>query len=267
MSRGRAKKDLSTKGHEGPRRATKALVGVREGLPRIGKGGVDGYEGWIREKELSTKPFARFVSKRDLLPGRIVPPGSAGVPPAQCLAQPWPSPPLGLTRNCAVDLLRARGHHRHRSLGRSRAPTDLRPAEHPLGRPSGRLPAQEHLQHGAGGGHWEVRCVSRGRAKKDLSSKGHEGPRRATKALVGVREGLPRIGKGGVDGYEGWIREKELSTKPFARFVSKRDLLPGRVVPPGSAGVPPAQCLAQPWPSPPLGLTRNCAVDLLRFGR
>jgi len=37
--------------------------------------------------------------------------------------------------------------------------------------------------------------------------------------------------------------------------------------PSGNAGVPPAQSPAQPWPSLPLGLTRNCALGLLRLGR
>ena len=37
--------------------------------------------------------------------------------------------------------------------------------------------------------------------------------------------------------------------------------------PPGSAGVPPAQGLARPWPSPPLGSTGNGAMALLRPGR
>ena len=36
---------------------------------------------------------------------------------------------------------------------------------------------------------------------------------------------------------------------------------------PGSAGVPPAQSLAQPRPSPPLGSTGNGAMALLRPGR
>ena len=36
--------------------------------------------------------------------------------------------------------------------------------------------------------------------------------------------------------------------------------------PPGSAGVPPAHVLAQPWRSPPPGSTGNCARTLLQPG-
>ena len=35
------------------------------------------------------EPFAKFASRWDLLPGRVVIPGSAGVPPAQDLAGSW----------------------------------------------------------------------------------------------------------------------------------------------------------------------------------
>ena len=35
------------------------------------------------------EPFAKFARKRDLLSGRVVIPGSAGVPPAQDLAGSW----------------------------------------------------------------------------------------------------------------------------------------------------------------------------------
>ena len=38
---------------------------------------------------LKTEPFAKFASRWDLLPGRVVIPGSAGVPPAQDLAGSW----------------------------------------------------------------------------------------------------------------------------------------------------------------------------------
>ena len=37
----------------------------------------------------SIEPFAKFASRWDLLPGRVVIPGSAGVPPAQDLAGSW----------------------------------------------------------------------------------------------------------------------------------------------------------------------------------
>ena len=36
-----------------------------------------------------SEPFAKFARKRDLLSGRVVVPGSAGVPPAQDLAGSW----------------------------------------------------------------------------------------------------------------------------------------------------------------------------------
>ena len=39
--------------------------------------------------DLDNEPFAKFASRWDLLPGRVVIPGSAGVPPAQDLAGSW----------------------------------------------------------------------------------------------------------------------------------------------------------------------------------
>ena len=42
----------------------------------------------IRNLQL-LEPFAKFASRWDLLPGRVVIPGSAGVPPAQDLAGSW----------------------------------------------------------------------------------------------------------------------------------------------------------------------------------
>ena len=47
--------------------------------------------GRLPEKSLqeAKEPFAQFASRWDLLPGRVVIPGSAGVPPAQDLAGSW----------------------------------------------------------------------------------------------------------------------------------------------------------------------------------
>ena len=41
------------------------------------------------EEDKHCEPFAKFASRWDLLPGRVVIPGSAGVPPAQDLAGSW----------------------------------------------------------------------------------------------------------------------------------------------------------------------------------
>ncbi len=41
------------------------------------------------ERPKLIEPFAKFARKRDLLSGRVVVPGSAGVPPAQDLAGSW----------------------------------------------------------------------------------------------------------------------------------------------------------------------------------
>ena len=110
-------KDLSTKLHEEQRRDTKGLEEAQEGFakgreggpptvsnrgkrvihegdpPRDAKekrfprrGSTKGHEG--KKGELY-EPFAKFASRWDLLPGRVVIPGSAGVPPAQDLAGSW----------------------------------------------------------------------------------------------------------------------------------------------------------------------------------
>ena len=49
---------------------------------------VSGHRREIRKYD-SQEPFAKFARKRDLLSGRVVVPGSAGVPPAQDLAGSW----------------------------------------------------------------------------------------------------------------------------------------------------------------------------------
>ena len=43
----------------------------------------------VHENFMFIEPFAKFASKRELLPGRVVIPGSAGVPPAQDPAESW----------------------------------------------------------------------------------------------------------------------------------------------------------------------------------
>ena len=50
---------------------------------------LNGANQWSEDKPLSLEPFAKFASRWDLLPGRVVIPGSAGVPPAQDLAGSW----------------------------------------------------------------------------------------------------------------------------------------------------------------------------------
>ena len=54
-----------------------------------------------------------------------------------------------------------------------------------------------------------------------------------------------------------------ISLRPSARLL-RLHLQGGVVGPPGSAGVPPAQSLAEPRPFPPLGATGNGALALLR---
>ena len=93
-------KKISTKGHEERRRAAKGLEKAQEGsakgrargsakgLQGVGKDSKGVREG-PRRKTLRGEPFAKFVRKRDLLSGRVVVPGSAGVPPAQDLAGSW----------------------------------------------------------------------------------------------------------------------------------------------------------------------------------
>ena len=73
----RAQKELSTKGHKGPRRNTKK-----------------------DQKNLLQISSGSGISYRE----ELCPPGNAGVPPAPCPARPRPSPPPGSTRNCAVGL-------------------------------------------------------------------------------------------------------------------------------------------------------------------
>ena len=80
--------------HEGARRTTKGHEAIRRGFtnghqrnPRRNKREIS--TKGQKEPPINTEPFAKFVSQQDLLPGRIVIPGSAGVPPAPDLAGRW----------------------------------------------------------------------------------------------------------------------------------------------------------------------------------
>ena len=81
---------------------------------------------WISE------PFAKFASRWDFLPGRVVIPGSAGVPPAQDLAGSW--------------RLASQGWSVHLPTGAGTAPLQEcgRDARAPRGKPPSRDPARRH---------------------------------------------------------------------------------------------------------------------------
>ena len=156
---------ISTKGiheeHEGkksyPRRATRGLEKAQEGSAKGREGRKD-----FHEVSVNGEPFAKFASRWDLLPGRVVIPGSAGVPPAQDLAGSW--------------RLASQGWSVHLPTGAGAAPLQEcgRDARAPRGKPMA--------------GQVQIRILQKARGQKI-------NPRRDSK-------GLEKTRKGSVKGHE-----------------------------------------------------------------
>ena len=117
------------------------------------------------------EPFAKFASRWDLLPGRVVIPGSAGVPPAQDLAGSW--------------RLASQGWSVHLPTGAGAAPLQEcgRDARAPRGKPMA--------------GQVQIRILQKAQGRKDFhqaglkdeSAKGFQGVGKDSK---GIREGPRR---------------------------------------------------------------------------
>ena len=115
---------------------------------------------WRKKLTIVVEDEPRINTKTDghpLLRPRhgMKPPGSAGVPPAQVLAQPRPSAPPGSTGNGARTLLRPSPCRSRRQGGR--APHRRETERHATGQHAGGTPA---LPGGASSHH---SCSSRGR--------------------------------------------------------------------------------------------------------
>ena len=169
------------------------------------------------------------VHKRD-------PPGSAGVPPAPSLAQPRPSPPLGSNGNGAMALLRPGRCGSRRKGGCLQHCTEAQ--RQPKGQHAGGTPALP------------------GKARPAVPRGSFE-----EKRLI-VHEDEPRIDTNRPEDRWTCFNDKgyQNASAMLCSCACTNSL-------PGSAGVPPAQGLAQPRPSPPLGSTGNGAMALLRPGR
>ena len=135
---------------------------AQEGSAKGREGGKDFHEGG--EVSIKGEPFAKFASRWDLLPGRVVIPGSAGVPPAQDLAGSW--------------RLASQGWSVHLPTGAGAAPLQEcgRNARAPRGETHGRPSANPNFAKGSGEKeiHEGARRTLRLSIKGTKSHQGHE---------------------------------------------------------------------------------------------
>ena len=197
------------------------------------------------------------------------PPGSAGVPPAQILPQLRPSPPPESTGSGALPLLRPGpcGSRRQGGCLQHRTEAQRRPkGQHAGGTPALPGDAVPAVRWGVSGGRllrkptctlWETPVCPR--AGPPPCRADHS--RKNGRSLMKMNHEWTRI-----DTNTNGLPSTTSSTKVLLSLLSRWcDPVMGGS-PPGSAGVPPAQILPQPRPSPPPESTGSGALPLLRPG-
>ena len=199
------------------------------------------------------------------------PPGSAGVPPAQILPQLRPSPPPESTGSGALPLLRPGPCGSRRQGGRLQHRRETE--RQPKGQHAGGTPALPGVAVPA------VPWVSGGRLLRKPTCTLWESPvcpragpppwcadhsRKNGRSLMKTNHEWTRINTNSPEDRRTCFNHKQRQHASAIWCPWCDPVMRGS--PPGSAGVPPAQYLAQPRPSPPPESTGSGALPLLRPG-
>ena len=167
-------KDLSTKGHEGRRRATKALEETQEDLPRTAK--------WRRDIQEKAKGVIHEGSQRGWKRLDRCPRRARRDPRRTGKGQKE---------------LSTKGHEERRRATKALEETQEGLPRFAKWRRDIHEKAKRVIHEGSQRGWKRLERDPRrtGKGQKEISTKGREGPRRATKALEETQEGLPRFAK------------------------------------------------------------------------